>query len=230
MNYFDAGSDVLLELNKMNSSNIINADVDKKGFVSDEVRDGFFQSMKNRLDNRVCFDCECRNPTWLSLSYAVFICLNCSSDHRKMGVHLSFVRSIDLDKFTPLQLLRIDIGGNSRARNYFKQTFGSHFSSKTREYANSIYGTQYKQILDNEISEIEHLYLKQTDSKNINLFKDFVSNKNDEFDVNKLQQDSNLKSVSTVVNRFNSIQRQNSAISNKGKRLDENFDFDSLVS
>ena len=35
--------------------------------------------------------------------------------HRQLGVHVSFVRSLEMDKFTPDQLLALELGGNARA-------------------------------------------------------------------------------------------------------------------
>ncbi|OII71321.1 uncharacterized protein cubi_01796 [Cryptosporidium ubiquitum] len=215
----------------MNISNLINADVDEKGFVSDKLRDEFFQMMRNRPENRTCFDCESRNPTWLSLSFAIFICLNCSSDHRKMGVHISFVRSSDLDKFTPMQLLRIDIGGNGRARNFFKQALGVHFSPKTKEYTNSMCGKQYKQILDTEISGYDGLSTKKCDELEV-IGRDSYSINSGKTDTQSTGdiQTTRFKSIPTALKRYSSLQKQNSLINQKGRRLDENFDFDSLVS
>lgn len=46
-----------------------------------------------------CADCDTRDPTWASVNMGLFICLNCSGIHRKMGVHISKVRSLTLDNW-----------------------------------------------------------------------------------------------------------------------------------
>ncbi|ORZ23724.1 hypothetical protein BCR41DRAFT_302211 [Lobosporangium transversale] len=50
--------------------------------------------------NTICCDCGAANPKWASYSLGCFLCVRCVSIHRKMGTHISKVRSVTLDAWT----------------------------------------------------------------------------------------------------------------------------------
>ena len=48
--------------------------------------------------NKKCADCMAVDPSWGVCNLGIMVCIECSGVHRSMGIHISKVRSLELDR------------------------------------------------------------------------------------------------------------------------------------
>jgi len=72
--------------------------------------------------NQFCADCNSPGPVWCSVNTGVFISERCAGIHRGLGVHISKVRSVQLDKWAPEDVLFMQTMGNARAAILWEAT------------------------------------------------------------------------------------------------------------
>ncbi|XP_035477101.1 stromal membrane-associated protein 2 isoform X2 [Scophthalmus maximus] len=83
-----------------------------------------YQAVLNSLvsleENKFCADCESKGPRWASWNLGIFICIRCAGIHRNLGVHISKVKSVNLDQWTQEQVQCVQEMGNTKAKRLYE--------------------------------------------------------------------------------------------------------------
>lgn len=83
----------------------------------DERRAIFAYLRRQDPATKKCFDCPNKAPTWASIHFGIYVCIDCSGRHRSLGTHITFVQSTDIDQWTVENLRYMKLGGNTAAAN-----------------------------------------------------------------------------------------------------------------
>ncbi|KAF2452488.1 putative GTPase activating protein for Arf-domain-containing protein, partial [Lineolata rhizophorae] len=73
--------------------------------------------------NDRCADCAAKNPAgWASWSLGIFLCMRCAALHRKLGTHISKVKSLSMDTWNNDQVENMRRIGNTESNRKFNPT------------------------------------------------------------------------------------------------------------
>ena len=90
-------------------------------------------------ENKVCVECKCPLPSYVSINNAILLCNQCAERHMKLGYNISYIRHLTSDWDAYLYSY-LDRGGNSRfirlSKNYDldKMPIEEKFKTRILEY------------------------------------------------------------------------------------------------
>ncbi|KAG2196238.1 hypothetical protein INT47_007665 [Mucor saturninus] len=88
--------------------------------ASNEKYAKVLKTLLQKTPNKYCADCKKKDARWASWNLGVFVCIRCSGIHRSLGVHISKVKSVDLDTWVQDQVENMVRWGNERANKYWE--------------------------------------------------------------------------------------------------------------
>ena len=115
--------------------------------VPNDIRDEVMSNILAKPQNQICFDCGSKAPKWSSPYLGIVICYECAARHRSYGTHISFVRSVDLDKWNRKQLKSLELTGNSFTKERFND-LGVPLIGNIYDYNNAMVLKVRKEIED----------------------------------------------------------------------------------
>lgn len=91
--------------------------------------------MLRHEENKYCADCRAKGPRWASWNLGIFMCIRCAGIHRNLGVHISRVKSVNLDSWTPEQIDSISSKGNAKAAAMYEANLPAGFRRPVDDYS-----------------------------------------------------------------------------------------------
>lgn len=69
-----------------------------------EKHEKILNELVQQEENKYCADCGEKGTRWASWNIGVFLCIRCGGLHRRLGTHISRVKSVNLDSWTSEQV------------------------------------------------------------------------------------------------------------------------------
>ena len=216
--------------------------------VDNQIRDEVMANILAKPENQVCFDCGSKAPKWSSPYLGIVICYECAAKHRSYGTSISFVRSVDLDKWNRKQLKSLELTGNAYTKQRFND-LGVPLIGGNYDYNNSLVLKVRQEIEEkvkealkpNEYKKVDNK--KKEDDKKEEEFENININKEEKKEEKKVKEEKKEKEKEKEKEEIKKPQKfeinQNANVKNakviskaskinKIKKMDFNFDFDSF--
>ena len=213
--------------------------------VDNEIRDEVMSNILAKPPNQVCFDCGSKAPKWSSPYLGIVICYECAAKHRSYGTHISFVRSVDLDKWNRKQLKSLELTGNAYTKERFND-LGVPLIGGNYDYNNSMVLKVRQEIAEKVKEELKpDDYIKKDDKENKNNKIEFDNNdvinkekeekeeiKEEKKEKKEEEKEEIKKPQKFQINEKAKVNNEKvigkAGKKNKIKKMDFNFDFDSF--
>ncbi|GAM20732.1 hypothetical protein SAMD00019534_039070 [Acytostelium subglobosum LB1] len=108
--------------------------------MSDDRQKERLKELLMKPENAVCADCGSPDVQWASINLGVFICIVCAGVHRHLGVHISRVKSTNLDSWKETEVEMMEQSNNAKSnreiyentlpKDFIKPTFGDSIGLK----------------------------------------------------------------------------------------------------
>ena len=216
--------------------------------VDNQIRDEVMANILAKPENQVCFDCGSKAPKWSSPYLGIVICYECAAKHRSYGTSISFVRSVDLDKWNRKQLKSLELTGNAYTKQRFND-LGVPLIGGNYDYNNSLVlkvrqeieekvkealkPNEYKKVDnkkkedDKKEEEFENINIKKEEKKEEKKIKEEKKEKEKEKEKEEIKKPQKFE-INQSANVKNAKVISKASKINKIKKMDFNFDFDSF--
>ena len=219
--------------------------------VDNDIRDEVMSKILAKPQNQICFDCGSKAPKWSSPYLGIVICYECAAKHRSYGTHISFVRSVDLDKWNRKQLKSLELTGNSYTKERFND-LGVPLIGGNYDYNNSMVLKVRQEIAEKVKESLKPDDYKKKEDKKVekNEFDDIEINQEEKEEIKEVKEEKKddkkkkeKKEKKEEKDEFKKPQKfqidekakvNNAKVIgkagkiNKIKKMDFNFDFDSF--
>jgi len=141
---------------------------------NDKKQKQIINKLLKKPENKLCADCKNSPPNWASINLGVFICIKCSGIHRKLGAHISKIKSVNLDIWTSDILEKFKKIDNKISNDYWEYNLRQNEFNQIKNDPNKIMEFirnkyEYKKYINNnDIPPMDKINIQNNNIGNIN--------------------------------------------------------------